>query len=95
MRDTYRLIRPKLWIVRNNVTRPARLDRFKTFFFSTLSLLFFLGLLYASVAFFQKLAAEEPFGMILVHKLVEFLFLTFFTVLVFFRHRHEPQRLFS
>jgi len=83
MLDTYRLIRPKFWIIRNNFSRAARPDRYKSLFFFSLSVLFIAGLLYGSMAFFQKLAAEEPFGMILVHKLVEFLFMTFLAVMVF------------
>jgi ABC-2 type transport system permease protein len=83
MIDTYHLLRGKVWIVRNSFTRPARLDRLKSLFFFCLGAAFFVAIMLGSMAFFQKLAAEQPFGTILVHKLVEFLFLTFFTVLIF------------
>ncbi|MCB9478801.1 MAG: hypothetical protein H6683_03905 [Deltaproteobacteria bacterium] len=83
MKDTVHLIRGKVWAARNSITRPSRADRFKTMFFGTLTVVFLIALLYGSTAFFQKLAAEEPFGSLLVHKLVEFLFLTFFAVMVF------------
>ncbi|MBZ0273833.1 hypothetical protein K8I61_17470 [bacterium] len=83
MIDTWRLLRGKVWIVRNTIRRPAKLDRFKSMFFFGLGVLFFFAVLYGSIAFFQKLAAEEPFGSILVHKLVEFLFMTFLAVLAF------------
>lgn len=83
MIDTYRLMRAKGWILRNRFTRPGRADRFKSLFFLGLTVAFQVGLFLAATAIFQKLAAEEPFGSILVNKLIEFLFVTFFTVLTF------------
>ncbi len=83
MRDTYRLVIAKGWILRNGFTRPGKTERLKSLFFFTLSLVFLGALFYGSLAFFQKLAGEEPFGSLLAHKLVEFLFLTFFAILTF------------
>ncbi len=83
MHDTYQLIWAKGQIVKNGFTRPGQSERLKSLFFFTLSLLFLGALLYGSLAFFQKLEAEKPFGPLLVQKLVQFLFLTFFAVLTF------------
>jgi ABC-2 type transport system permease protein len=83
MRDTYRLVIAKGWIFRNGFTRPGKTERLKSLFFFTLTLVFLGALFYGSLAFFQKLAGEEPFGSLLAHKLVEFLFLTFFAILTF------------
>ena len=83
MQDTYRLLRAKGQIVKNGFTRPGQTERLKSLFFFTLSVVFLGFLLYGSLLFFQKLAGEEPFGSLLVQKLVEFLFLTFFAVLTF------------
>lgn len=83
MIDTWRLVRAKSWIMRNRFSRPGRADRFKSLFFFSLTLGFQVGLFFGATALFQRLAAEEPFGSILVGKLVEFLFITFFTVLTF------------
>jgi ABC-2 type transport system permease protein len=74
---------PRLRSVRNSFTRGKRVDRFKFYFFGALTILFWLGLLVGGMVLIGRLAGEEPFGPLLVHKLLGFLFMIFFAVLTF------------
>ncbi|MHA1570051.1 MAG: putative ABC transporter permease subunit, partial [Alphaproteobacteria bacterium] len=67
----------------NTFERGQRVDRLKIYFFGLLTFFFWAGLLLAGYKLMGRLAAEEPFGALLVHKLLGFLFMIFFAVLVF------------
>jgi ABC-2 type transport system permease protein len=77
------LFLPLRQTLHNTFYRGTRLERFKFYFFGALTLLFWIGLLAAGVLLFGRLAAEEPFGSLLVRKLLGFLFMIFFAVLTF------------
>jgi len=77
------LVAPFIWGAKNTLASGKRIERFKVYFFGTLTLLFWAGLLFAGKELLARLAAEEPFGPLLVHKLLGFLFMMFFAVLVF------------
>lgn len=77
------LFQPRVLTARNTFRRGSVADRFKYYFFGGLTLAFWAGLLVGSIMLLGRLAAEEPFGSILVHKLLGFLLMIFFAVLVF------------
>lgn len=77
------LFRPRLVSIRNAFQRGAKWDRLKIYFFGGLTLLFWIGLLIAGILLLGRLAAEQPFGPLLIHKLLGFLFMLFFAVLTF------------
>ncbi len=77
------LLAPRVLSARNTFLHGKRADRFKFYFFGLLTLLFWAGLLFGSYLLLKRLAAEEPFGSLLVHKLLGFLFMIFFAVLIF------------
>ncbi|MDP8224393.1 MAG: hypothetical protein P9L99_13595 [Candidatus Lernaella stagnicola] len=77
------LLQPRLLSIHNSFYRGKTADRLKVYFFGGLTVLFWIGLLVAGIFLIGRLAAEEPFGSILVHKLLGFLFMIFFAVLVF------------
>ncbi len=77
------LFSPRILSLKNTFHRGTTADRVKVYVFGGLTVLFWLGLLFAGIVLIGRLAAEEPFGSILVHKLLGFLFMIFFAVLVF------------
>ncbi len=77
------LLAPRWQSAHNTFVRGSRVERFKYYFFGGLTILFWLGLLFGGYLLLQRVAAEEPFGALLVHKLLGFLFMIFFAVLVF------------
>jgi ABC-2 type transport system permease protein len=77
------LLSPRWLSGRNTFTRGAPAERFKYYFFGLLTFLFWAGLLLGAFLLLRRLAAEEPFGSLLVHKLLGFLFMIFFAVLIF------------
>jgi ABC-2 type transport system permease protein len=83
MDKTLFLLWPWMRGIRNSFTRGRPSDRLKGLFFAMLGLAFWVALFIGSLLFFNRLAAEEPFGPILVEKLIGFVFLIFFAVLVF------------
>ena len=74
---------PLVRSLQNAFYRGTRLDRFKVYFFGGLTIFFWLGLLAGGIVMFGRLAAEQPFGTLLVRKLLGFLFMIFFAVLTF------------
>jgi len=81
--DYNHLLRPPLLAAHNTFQYGRGIERFKYYFFGSLTLLFWIGLLIAGIFLLGRLAAEEPFGALLVHKLLGFLFMIFFAVLTF------------
>lgn len=81
--DYSHLLGPRIRSVQNTFQYGQGLERFKFYFFGSLTLIFWVGLLIAGIFLLGKLAAEEPFGVLLVHKLLGFLFMIFFAVLTF------------
>lgn len=77
------LLNPRIASARNTFDYGRRLERLKYYFFGLLTLLFWIGLLFAGVKLLGRLVAEEPFGVLLVHKLLSFLYMIFFAVLAF------------
>jgi len=77
------LLTPRMQMARNAFYRGATADRLKIYFFGFLTILFWVGLFIAGIFLLGRMAAEEPFGALLVHKLLGFLFMIFFAVLTF------------
>lgn len=83
MDKTLFLLWPWVRGLQNSWSRGKPSDRLKGMFFALLGILFWIALFVGSVLFFNRLAQEEPFGHILVEKLIGFVFMIFFAVLVF------------
>lgn len=83
MNETLFLIWPWVKGINNTWNRGKRQDRLKSLFFALLGIGFWAGLFVGSYLVFGRLAQEEPFGSILVDKLLSFAFVMFFAVLVF------------
>ena len=83
MKKTISLLWPWIQGVNNSWSRGKRENRLKALFFTLLGLAFWSALFAGSYLFFGRLAQEEPFGRILIEKLISFVFLIFFAVLVF------------
>ena len=83
MDKTIFLLWPWLRGIANSWNRGRRQDRLKGLFFGFLGLGFWVALFVGSLLFFGRLAQEEPFGQILVDKLISFIFMIFFAVLIF------------
>ena len=83
MDKTLFLLWPWLRGISNTWNRGRSEDRWKGLFFGFLGLGFWIALFVGSLLFFGRMAEEEPFGQILVDKLISFVFMIFFAVLVF------------
>ena len=83
MDKTLFLLWPWIQGVSNAWNRGRSQDRIKSLFFALLGTAFWIALFVGSLMFFGRLAQEEPFGRILIDKLIGFVFLIFFAVLVF------------
>ncbi len=83
MTRTFFLLWPWVRGIRNSWSRGKRENQLKAIFFTILGLGFWAMLFIGSYLFFGRLAQEEPFGRILVEKLISFVLMIFFAVLVF------------
>lgn len=81
--SVYFLLWPRLRSAANVFSKGAPKDRIKNIFFGALTVFFWIVLFTGALMFFQRVASEEPFGPFLVHKLLSFLFIIFFAVLIF------------